>query len=67
MKRQRRTSKWIIAAALVIVEEWAAGTKAIDISPLISAVKEYDEEYFFQAYKRGYEKALKARVAAGKS
>ena len=66
MKRQRRTSKWVIAAALQIVEDWAAGNP-VEVTPLISAVKEYEPEYFFQAYKRGYEKALKARVAAGKS
>ena len=46
MKRQRRTSKWVIAAALQIVEDWAAGNP-VEVTPLISAVKEYDPEYFF--------------------
>jgi hypothetical protein len=58
-------SKKLLDACYVIVLQWAADEE-LSIAHLMDAVKEYDPEEFFKVFQAGYEKALKARVAAGK-
>lgn len=62
----RKMSKPLLDVAYEYVEEWAGQINS-PTSPirLLEALRQYDPDRFFKAYQVGYEKALKARVAAG--
>lgn len=62
----RKMSKNLLDVAYEFVETWAGQTNS-PASPvrLLEALRQYDPDRFFEAYRSGYEKALKARVAAG--
>ena len=62
---KKRSSKQVLEACFQLVEDWASKPD-YELSQLLSALKDYDADRFFKSYKNGYEKALKARVAAGK-
>ena len=62
---KKRMNKKVLDACYTFVEQWAEGG-ALSTVYFMEVLKEHDPDAFFQAFKIGYEKALKARVAAGK-
>jgi hypothetical protein len=57
----RKNNKKLLAVLYKLVEDWAANYKSVtdlNITPVLEAIKQYDEQEFFAHYALGIERAL---------
>jgi hypothetical protein len=61
MKKSRKSTKRILEEAYKLVESWSAGYRLeenVILAPFMEALKQYDDQEFFEHYAHGLDRAL---------
>jgi hypothetical protein len=57
----KKSSKKVLEAAFRLVENWSEGyrmSENVNLTPFMEALKQYDEQKFFEHYAHGLDRAL---------
>jgi hypothetical protein len=57
----KKSSKKVLEAAYKLVESWSEGyrlSENVNLSPFMEALKQYDDQRFFEHYAHGLDRAL---------